>query len=225
MTDSDAARVLLVDDHQMVRQGLIFFLSTQPEVTIVGEAETGEQALKLIDDLKPDVVLLDLVLPTMGGIDVLREIRRNHPETDVIILSSFVDDEKVKQAIQAGAAGYLMKDVDPDELVSAIRCVRRGELYLHPEAERRLAEAMRPGPDDQQEPLPDILTERERDVLELVTRGLSNQEIADHLSVGLKTVKSHMTNIFQKLALENRVQAALYALRHHIVQLDELYPR
>ena len=225
MTDNDAARVLLVDDHQMVRQGLIFFLSTQPEVTIVGEAETGEQALKLIDDLKPDVVLLDLVLPTMGGIDVLREIHREYPDIDVIILSSFVDDAKVKQAIQAGAAGYLMKDVDPDELVSAIRCVRRGELYLHPEAARRLAEAMRPGPDDQQEPLPDILTERERDVLELVTRGLSNQEIADHLSVGLKTVKSHMTNIFQKLALENRVQAALYALRHHIVQLDELYPR
>ncbi len=225
MTDSDAARVLLVDDHQMVRQGLIFFLSTQPEITIVGEAETGEQALKLINDLKPDVVLLDLVLPTMGGIDVLREIHREHPDIDVIILSSFVDDEKVRQAILAGAAGYLMKDVDPDELVSAIRSVRHGELYLHPEAARRLAEAMRPGPDDQQEPAPDVLTEREREVLELVTRGLSNQEIADLLSVGLKTIKSHMTNIFQKLGLENRVQAALYALRHHIVQLDELYPR
>jgi two-component system, NarL family, response regulator LiaR len=225
MSDSDVARVLLVDDHRMVRQGLIFFLSTQPEITIVGEAETGEQALELIEDLKPDVVLLDLVLPTLGGIDVLREIHSNHPTVDVIILSSFVDNEKVRQAIQAGAAGYLMKDVDPDELVNAIRSARRGELYLHPEAARRLAEAMRPGPDDQQEPLPDVLTEREREVLELVTRGLSNQEIADHLSVGLKTVKSHMTNIFQKLELENRVQAALYALRHHIVQLDELYPR
>ena len=222
---SDVARVLLVDDHRMVRQGLIFFLSTQPEITIVGEADTGEQALELIQNLKPDVVLLDLVLPTLGGIDVLREIHSNHPTVDVIILSSFVDNEKVRQAIQAGAAGYLMKDVDPDELVNAIRSARRGELYLHPEAARRLAEAMRPGPDDQQEPLPDVLTEREREVLELVTRGLSNQEIADHLSVGLKTVKSHMTNIFQKLELENRVQAALYALRHHIVQLDELYPR
>jgi two-component system, NarL family, response regulator LiaR len=223
MPDDQTARVLLVDDHRMVRQGLIFFLSTQPQITIVGEAETGEEALRLVDELQPDVVLLDLVLPTMGGIDVLRALSDNHPDIDVIVLSSFVDDEKVKQAIQAGAAGYLMKDVDPDELVSAIRCARRGELYLHPEAATRLAKAMRSG--DQQEPLPELLTEREREVLKLVTRGLSNQDIANHLNVGLKTVKTHMSSIFQKLGLENRVQAALYALRHHLVDLDELYPR
>lgn len=224
MTPAEISRVVLVDDHRMVRQGLIYFLSMQREIVVVGEAETGEQALEIIAALRPDVVLLDLMLPTIGGIDVLRELHKNYPEIDVIILSSFVDDEKVKQAIQCGAAGYLMKDVDPDELVQAIRSARRGELYLHPEAARRLAEAMRPGPGDLQEPSPDQLTEREREVLELVTRGLNNQEIADHLSVGLKTVKTHMTNIFQKLNLENRVQAALYALRHHIVQLDDLYP-
>jgi two-component system, NarL family, response regulator LiaR len=223
MPDDQTARVLLVDDHRMVRQGLIFFLSTQPQITIVGEAETGEEALRLVAALQPDVVLLDLVLPTMGGIDVLRILQEQHPAVDVIVLSSFVDDDKVKQAIQAGAAGYLMKDVDPDELVNAIRCARRGELYLHPEAATRLAKAMRPG--DQLEPSPEQLTEREREVLKLVTRGLSNQDIADHLNVGLKTVKTHMSSIFQKLGFENRVQAALYALRHHLVDLDELHPR
>ena len=114
MTPAEISRVVLVDDHRMVRQGLIYFLSMQREIVVVGEAETGEQALEIIAALRPDVVLLDLMLPTIGGIDVLRELHKNYPEIDVIILSSFVDDEKVKQAIQCGAAGYLMKDVDPD---------------------------------------------------------------------------------------------------------------
>lgn len=215
-------RVILVDDHQMVRQGLIYFLSTQPGIKVVGEAENGREALRLVAEHEPDVVLLDLVMPNSSGIDVLRAIHSDYPDMDVIILSSFIDDTRVKSAIQAGAAGYLMKDVDPTELAEAIHATRRGELYLHPEAARRLAEALRPGPGDEQEPEPDVLTEREIEVLVLITHGLSNQEIAEHLSISLKTVKAHVSNVLQKLELDSRVQAALYALRHRIVQLNDL---
>ena len=139
----------------------------------------------------------------------------------IIALAAFLC-YRLTMVKDAYAAGYLMKDVDPSELAEAIYATRRGEMYLHPEAARRLAESLRPGPDDQQELTPDALTDREREVLELVTRGLTNQEIADELNVSLKTVKAHVSNVLQKLALENRVQAALYALRHHIVQLDDL---
>ncbi len=215
-------RVLLVDDHQMVRQGLIYFLSTQPGIQVVGEAASGEEGLRLVTELLPDVVLMDLVMPGSDGMNALFAIRAQHPDVDVIVLTSFIDDDKIRRAIQAGAAGYLMKDVDPSELAAAIHATRRGELYLHPDAARRLAEILRPGPNDQQEPDPDILTEREIEVLVLITHGLSNQEIAEQLAITLKTVKAHVSSVLQKLGLDSRVQAALYALRHHIVQLDDI---
>lgn len=221
MPSNSPARVLLVDDHRMVRQGLRFFLSTQPNMTVVGEAATAEEALYLVDSLRPDVVLMDVVLPNLSGIEAVQAINECYPEVSVIILSAFVDTSKVVQAIQAGAAGYLMKDVDPQELAAAIQATRQGKLYLHPEAARRLAEAMRPDP-DQHEPTPDVLTERELEVLQLVTHGLSNQEISMQLNITLKTVKAHVSSILQKLGVENRVQAALYALRHHLVELEDL---
>jgi NarL family two-component system response regulator LiaR len=205
----------------MVRQGLRFFLSTQPNMTVVGEAASAEEALHLVDSLRPDVVLMDIVLPNQSGIEAMHTINERYPDVSVIILSAFVDTSKVVQAIQAGAAGYLMKDVDPQELAAAIQATRQGKLYLHPEAARRLAEAMRPDP-GQDEPTPDVLTERELEVLRLVTHGLSNQEISIQLSITLKTVKAHVSSILQKLGVENRVQAALYALRHHIVELENL---
>lgn len=219
MPDTAPIRVLLIDDHQMVRQGLVFFLSTQSGIDVVGEAGTAEAGLQLIEQLQPDVVLMDIVLPEMSGLDALQIVQEKHPSIDVIMLSSFVDTAKVVQAIQAGAAGYLMKDVDPDELAAAVRATRNGEMYLHPEAARRLADSLRPAA-DQQEPSPEVLTEREREVLILVTKGLSNQEIGIQLGISLKTVKAHVSSIFQKLEVENRVQAALYALRHHLVILD-----
>lgn len=205
----------------MVRQGLRFFLSTQPNMTVVGEAASAEEALHLVDSVRPDVVLMDIVLPNQSGIEAVHTINERYPDVNVIILSAFVDTSKVVQAIQAGAAGYLMKDVDPQELAAAIQATRQGKLYLHPEAARRLAEAMRPDP-GQDEPTSDVLTERELEVLRLVTHGLSNREISVQLNVTLKTVKAHVSSILQKLGMENRVQAALYALRHHIVELEDL---
>lgn len=222
MTQEADIRVLLVDDHQMVRQGLIFFLSTQPGIEVVGEAGTAQQAIDRALDIAPNVILLDMVLPDDTGIKVIETIHRRQPDTAVIVLSSFVDDEKVSAAIEAGAAGYLMKDVDPIELAEAIRATQRGELYLHREAARKLAEVLRPDAEEPQEPLPSVLTEREREVLRLITYGQSNHSIANTLYISLKTVKAHVSSILQKLNLESRVQAALYALRHHLVQLDDL---
>jgi two-component system, NarL family, response regulator LiaR len=222
MSQDKPIRILLVDDHQMVRQGLIFFLSTQPGIDVVGEAATGEEAINLVKELAPDVVLMDIVLPKINGIEAMRIIAEEHPATEVIILSSFIDDDKVRAAIEAGAAGYLMKDVDPSELAMAIHSTQQGKLYLHAEAARRLAEILRPNPNERQESPPSVLTDREREVIMLVTHGMSNQEIAEQLNITLKTVKAHVSSILQKLELGSRVQAALYALRHHMVQLEEL---
>lgn len=214
-------RVLLAEDYQLVREGLVYFLSTQPGLEVVGQAETGLEAVRLADDTQPDVILMDLVLPELDGISAIHEIRARHPDIEILVLTSFIDDQKVRDAIQAGAAGYLMKDVSPAELARAIRAAARGEVYLHPEAARRLALSLRPQTSGGNEPPPEVLTQRECDVLCLIARGLSNQDIADDLNISLTTVKAHVSSVLQKLALDSRVKAALYALRHDLVSLDD----
>lgn len=202
--------VLIVDDHPVVRQGLRTFLETQGDLEIVGEASDGEDAIVQIKDAVPDVVLMDLVLPGIDGIEATRQTRDASPTTKVIVLTSFADDEKVFPAIKAGAAGYLLKDVEPIQLADAIRAVHRGEALLHPTVAAKLMQEVAtngrraPGGD---------LTDRELEVLRLIARGMSNREIANELIVSEKTVKTHVSNILAKLHLADRTQAALYAVR------------
>jgi DNA-binding NarL/FixJ family response regulator len=220
MNSEKPARILIVDDHEVVRKGLHFFLSSQPDIEVVGEAANGLEALHLVEQLQPDVMLMDLVMPEMDGLEALKIIRTRHPEIEILVLTNYVDNDKVYRAIQLGATGYLMKDTNPQELARAIRAAVRGEVYLHPEAARRLANVLRS--QESPEPSVDVLTEREIEVLQLVARGLSNQEIADDLSISLKTVKSHVSSILSKLGLSSRVHAALYALRRGIIPLDSI---
>ena len=210
-------RVLIADDHAVVRQGLRTFLALQEDVEVVGEAEDGLEAVDGAERLQPDVALMDLVMPRLDGIEAIRRIREVSPETRVIVLTSFVDEDRMIPAVRAGAAGYLMKDVQPQELVRAIRTVHGGEVLLPPSVVAKLMEevaAERPGAGE-------ILTAREREVLTLVARGRANKLIALDLGVSEKTVKAHVSNILGKLGLHDRTQAALYAVREGIVGLEE----
>jgi len=210
--------VLIADDHAVVRQGLKAFLSTQPDIDIVGEAVDGIEAVERVRELEPDIVLVDVVMPRLDGIEAIRQIRSLRPSTKVIVLTSFVDDEKVFPAVRAGAAGYLLKDVEPQELIEAIRRVHAGESLLHPTVAAKLVhEFQRREP--QTSAVAD-LTEREVQVLQEIARGRSNKEIALELGVADKTVKTHVSNILQKLRLADRTQAALYAVREHLVDLE-----
>ncbi len=215
---TDAIRVLIVDDHAVVRQGLRAFLQTQDDVEIAGEAADGDEAIRQVRELVPDVVLMDLVMPKLDGIAAIREMRALSPSTKVLVLTSFADDDKVFAAVKAGAAGYLLKDVRPQELGDAIRTVYRGEALLHPTvAAKLMQELARSG---RRQASPDSLTDRELDVLRLIARGMSNKEIALELGIAEKTVKTHVSNILQKLHLADRTQAALYAVRERLVDLE-----
>jgi len=214
---ADRIRVLIADDHAVVRQGLRTFLEVQDGIEVVGEAGDGQEALKMVEALSPDVVVMDLLMPRLSGIDATLRIRELRPTTKVIVLTSFLDDEKVFAAVRAGAAGYLLKDVRPQELGEAIRTVSRGEALLHPAVAARLmqefAHEVRPSPAQ-------TLTEREMEVLRLIAKGRANKEIALELGVAEKTAKTHVSNILQKLHLADRTQAALYAVREKLVNLD-----
>ncbi len=207
--------VLIVDDHRVVRQGLRDFLELQDDIEIVGEAASGEEGVKIARDTLPDVVLQDLVLPGIDGIEATRQIKAVSPSTRVIVLTSFADGDKVFPAIKAGAISYLLKDVQPEELARAIRAAQRNEAVLHPEvASKLMKEFNAPRPPENQV---EQLTEREMDVLRLIARGKSNKEIADALIISEKTVKTHVSNILSKLHLADRTQAAIYALRQRLV--------
>lgn len=213
-------KVLIVDDHQVVRQGLRTFLELQPDIVVLGEASDGQAAVEMVRRLQPDVVLMDLVMPRMDGISATRQIKSLESSVKVIALTSFTEDDKVFPAIQAGASSYLLKDVSPDDLVEAIQAAHRGEARLHPEIVRKLMEqvAQQAGPAPQT--LPRDLTGRELEVIRLVARGRSNHEIAQALVISEKTVKTHISNILGKLHLDDRTQLAIYAINHGLVEQE-----
>jgi NarL family two-component system response regulator LiaR len=214
--------VLIVDDHELVRQGFRALLAVKPGVEVVGEAADGFEAVELARSLRPDVILMDLVMPRKGGIEAARDITAEDPEARILVITSFDEDERVYQAIKAGALGYLLKDSSPDELMRAIIDVRHGRLSLHPNIAGALIHEL-----NQPREMPltsDPLTAREVDILILVAKGWSNQEIADHLVISERTVGAHVSNILGKLHLANRTQAALYALRTGLTDLTPEEP-
>lgn len=210
--------VLLIDDHRVVRQGLRDFLESQDDIDIVGEAASGEEGVRLAQERLPDVVLMDMVLPGIDGVEATRRVKAVCPSTRIIVLTSFADNDKVFPAIKAGAISYLLKDVQPEELARAIRAAQRNEAVLHPEVAAKLMQEFSTprAADDSVEQL----TERELDVLRQIARGKSNKEIADTLIISEKTVKTHVSNILSKLHLADRTQAAIYALRQRLVPMD-----
>jgi NarL family two-component system response regulator LiaR len=212
-------RVLITDDHAIVRKGLAVLLGTERGIKVVGEARDGREAVEKAGALKPDVVLMDLVMPGMDGIEATRKITEARPGVRILVLTSFAADDKVFPAVKAGALGYLLKDTAPEELVEAIHRVHRGEPSLQPDIARKvLQELSHPG---KEKPTTDPLTERELEVLRLISRGLSNKEIAAAIFVAEWTVRTHVSNILSKLHLASRTQAALYALKSGLASLDE----
>jgi len=212
----DEIRVLIVDDHQLVRQGLRTYFDLLDGITVVGEAGNGVEAVDQFRGTRPDIVLMDLVMPEMDGIEATRQINDISPDSKVIVLSSFTEDEMVFPAIKAGAAGYLLKDVSPDELAAAIKTVYMGESQLHPEIVSKLMNQFVSPPVDKPTGL-DELTPRELDVLRLIAKGKNNKEIADEMVISEKTVKTHVSSILSKLDLDNRTQAAIYSLKHNLL--------
>ena len=216
--ESAPIRVLIVDDHLVVRRGLRTFLDLQEDIEVVGEAGDGLEGVELAARLEPQVVLMDIVMPKLDGIEATRRIKERTAGTGVIALTSFAGDEQVLPALEAGASSYLLKDVTPEELVEAIRAVHRGEPRLHPDALRKVMEAaMGTRADEPRPPVgspPADLTERELEVVALVARGLTNREIAESFVISEKTVKTHIGHILAKLELKDRTQLAIYALKH-----------
>ncbi len=202
--------VLIVDDHAVVREGLRSFLELQEGIAVVGEAGDGEEAVALAEQLRPDVVLMDLVMPKVDGVEAMRQLRERMPAARVIVLTSFLDDDRLLPAIRAGAAGYLLKNAQPQELARAIRTANDGEALIDPAVAARLVEALASGEQDDRY---EELTPREREVLELIGRGFSNKRIAQELGAAEKTVKNHVSHVLAKLGVADRTQAALYVGR------------
>jgi len=209
-------KVLLVDDHEMVRIGLAAVLGTEDDIEVVGEASNGQEGIRLAQEYKPDVVLMDLVMEGMDGIETTRKLLQLHPDCKVIVLTSYLDDEKVYPVIEAGAFSYLLKTSRASEIAQAIRAAVRGQSVLESQVAAKMMSRFRQ-PKTETAPHEE-LTEREMEVLRLIAQGKSNQEVADELFIGIKTVKFHVTNILAKLGVEDRTQAAIYAFKHGLVK-------
>jgi NarL family two-component system response regulator LiaR len=212
--------VLIVDDHKVVRQGVRAFMDTQPDLSVVGEAESGEEAIALAAEHAPDVVIVDLVMPGMDGIEVTRHVKKASPRTQIIVLTSYHQDEHIFPAIRAGALSYLLKDVGPAELADAVRKAAAGEAVLHPRVAARVVQELHGARQDLPNPFTE-LSERELEVLRLIADGMNNANIAEALVISEKTVKSHVSNILNKLHLADRTQAAVYAWREGVVRRDD----
>jgi DNA-binding NarL/FixJ family response regulator len=200
-------RILLVDDHTVVRRGLRLAFDLEDDLEVVGEAANGQEALARVAELMPDVVVMDLLMPVMNGVDATRAIRRDHPEVEVVALTSVLEDRLVIDVVEAGASGYMLKETRPDELFEAVRAAARGEVRLDPRAQQRLVREVR-APE-----VREALTDRELEVLKLVAVGASNKGVAQQLGISEATVKSHVSNMLSKLGLKSRTQAALHAIR------------
>jgi NarL family two-component system response regulator LiaR len=215
----DPITVMIIDDHEMVRKGAKGYLEAQPEIAVIAEAESGEEAVRLAREYIPDVVLMDLVMPGMDGVEATRKVKDISPRTQIIILTSFHEDEHIFPALQAGAISYLLKDVKARELVEAIQRASKGEATLHPRVAARLIKQFSHGEPNRRSLFTE-LTEREVEVLTLIARGFTNQKIAEDLVISIGTVKGHVSNILSKLHLADRTQAAVYAWQEGIVQRE-----
>ncbi len=218
---TEKIRILLTDDQAIVRKGIRALLATEPNFEVVGEAENGREAITLFAQLQSDVVLMDLQMPEMDGIQATQQITAQKPNARILVLTSFATDDKVFPAIKSGALGYLLKDSSPEELIRSIRQVYRGESSLHPVIARKVLQELSRPPAPEERPTTEPLTEREVEVLRLIARGMGNQQIADQLVISEATVRTHVSNILSKLHLASRTQAALYALQKGLASLDD----
>ncbi|HEX9925729.1 MAG TPA: response regulator transcription factor [Anaerolineae bacterium] len=217
----DIIRILITDDQAIVRKGIRALLATENGLEVIGEAQSGTEAVDMTPRLRPDVILMDLMMPEMDGIEAIKRITTSESTARILVLTSFATDDKVFPAIKAGALGYLLKDSTPEELVQAIHQVHRGESSLHPAIARKVLQELSRPPEPAKKPTSDPLTEREVEVLQLVARGFNNQAIAGHLIISEATVRTHVSNILSKLHLASRTQAALYALQQGLASLDD----
>jgi len=220
---TDSISVLIVDDHKVVRRGIRAFLETQPDIVVLDEAESGEEAIQLAVEHAPDVILMDLVMPGLDGVETTRQVKQVSPRTQVIVLTSYHQDEHIFPAIRAGALSYILKDVEPETLADAVRKAANQEAMLHPRVAARVVQELHGA----RQETPNAFTElsdRELDVLRLIADGLSNADIAERLVISEKTVKSHVSNILSKLHLGDRTQAAVYAWREGVVRRNEDTP-
>ena len=216
VTDPAPIRVLIVDDHSVVRMGLKMFFDHQPDIEVVGEAADGSEGVAMARRLEPDVVLMDLLMPTMDGVTAIGRIKAERPETEIVTMTSFIEEEKVTSALEAGASGYVLKDAEAEEVAAAVRAAFAGEVHLDPAVARLLAQRMRArkSPEDE---LAEPLTDREKDVIRLLGQGMSNKEIGSELFITERTARTYVSNILGKLGLASRTQAALYAVEHKLV--------